>query len=334
MAFNQSNLQEIMKENEEILCAYSQYLNLFPRFITAEMVQDLAKECRISTHEAFLNLFTAACGLDTSLASHRKLERTYIRAGVTPLDPDLYATDTYCQTVRFPKKKLGKWELCYRDYAPYEPFASGDPILCADHREIPRIGYFEAPFSFPAVLENGVEWMTVTPNEIETMKSPIQNATGRVLTLGLGLGYFVFHVAQKPDVTSVTVVERDADVISLFQKFLLPSFPCQQKIHIIQADGIEYLEKEEIAKAYDSIFADIWHDPSDGLALYLKLKRIERKRSLPRMDYWIESSLLSALRRMVWERMQDPNSALQLTGIRESELLSDAFLRRLAEGIS
>ena len=48
------------------------------------------------------------------------------------------------------------------------------------------------------------------------------------------------------------------------------------------------------------------------------------------MEYWIEASLLSTLRGMVWERLQDPNTALKRENINESELLSNAFLRRLA----
>jgi len=326
----QSATPQIMKENRQILCAYSQYLNYNPRFLTAEMVTSLAMDCQIDTHEAFVNLFSAACGLDTSLPAHRTLERLYIRKGVARLDPAVYLRDPYTLAVSFPKQKMGKWELCHKSYAPYEPFAAGDPILTSDFREIPRLGYFEEAFSFPAVLENGVEWMTVTPNEIETMKVPIQNSHGRVLTLGLGLGYFAFHAAQKENVERVTVVERDPDVIQLFRQFLLPQFPNKEKIEIIEADALALMAQKDVAKHYDSIFADLWHDPSDGLPLYLQLRRIEKEKQLASVDYWIEASLLSTLRGMVWDRLQDGSSPLKLTNVKESELLSDAFLKTLA----
>lgn len=71
--------------------------------------------------------------------------------------------------------------------------------------------------------------MSVTPNEIETMRAPIARAHGRVLTFGLGIGYFAFMAASKADVESVTVVEREAAVIRLFTRLLLPQFPCAQK---------------------------------------------------------------------------------------------------------
>lgn len=41
--------------------------------------------------------------------------------------------------------------------------------------------------------------MTVTPNEIETMKPVIDKAFGRVLTYGLRVGYYVFMVSEKED---------------------------------------------------------------------------------------------------------------------------------------
>ena len=80
-------------------------------------------------------------------------------------------------------------------------------------------------FYFPAVLENGNEWMTVTPNEVETMKEAISQARGRVAAYGLGLGYFAFMASEKSDVTGVTVIERDEQAIRLFEEEILPQFP-------------------------------------------------------------------------------------------------------------
>jgi AraC-like DNA-binding protein len=60
--------------------------------------------------------------------------------------------------------------------------------------------------------------MSITPNEIVTMREPVARASGRVLTLGLGLGYYAYMVHLKEDVTDVTVVEREQAVIDLFEK--------------------------------------------------------------------------------------------------------------------
>jgi hypothetical protein len=63
--------------------------------------------------------------------------------------------------------------------------------------------------------------------------------------------------------------------------------------------------------------------------LYLRLKKYEKKAPDTRFDYWIEPSLLSVLRHMVYDRMTDKDSPLQLRGVAPETLLSDEFLRTL-----
>lgn len=328
-----SKLDAVMAQNELITYAYSRYLNRTPRLISADMVENLARDCAISSDDAFLSLFAAACGLEPDTTpSHRLLERDYLRTGVHRLDPTVYESDPYYQTVVFPDERLGKWEMCHHAYLPFEPFVCNHPTVTQALREIPQIGYFDREFRFPAILENGVEWMTVTPNEIETMREPIEKSRGNVLTLGLGLGYFAFCAAQKEEVKRVTVVERDPDVIALFKSHILPQFPNADKIEIVEADAFAFMENKETVSTYDYIFADLWHDQSDGLELYLRLRRIERKLSLAPcygFDYWIEPTLLSALRRMVYDKISDSSSPLALRGIDPAVLLTDEFLRTL-----
>lgn len=326
-------LQTVMHQNRIVTYAYSRYLNHTPRFLSPDMVESLARDCNVSHDEAFLCLFSAACGLETDTnAAHRAIERDYLRTGVRRLDPTVYQSDPYYRTVRFSNQKSGKWEMREGEYAPYEPFVCNHPVLTQNFREIPQIGYFGERFTFPAILENGVEWMTVTPNEIETMRAPIAAAHGNVLTLGLGLGYFAFCAAEKDGVSRVTVVERDADVIDLFSKFILPQFPHKDKIKIVKADAFDYL-KALTPDDFDYLFADLWHDQSDGLPLYLRLRRMEKAKGWKQTDYWIEPTILSSLRHMVYDKITDPDAPLQLQGIPIEEFLSDAFLKKLATDI-
>ena len=327
------DLHTVMAQNELITYAYSRYLNRTPRLISTDMVEDLARDCHLSVEDAFLSLFAAACGLEPDTTpSHRALERDYLRAGVRRLDPTVYENDLYYRTVSFSAQSLGKWEMCEHFYTPYEPFVCNHPTVTPDLREIPQIGYFDREFRFPAILEDGVEWMTVTPNEIETMRDPIAKSRGRVLTLGLGLGYFAFSAAQKPDVLHVTVVERNPDVIALFRSHILPQFPNADKIEIVKADAFAFMEHAETVSKFDYIFADLWHDQSDGLPMYMRLRRIERGLDTsPRygFDYWIEPTLLSALRHIVYDKLTDESAPLQLRGIDPALLLTDEFLRSL-----
>lgn len=330
---NQDTLQTVMHQNGLITYAYSRYLNHTPRFLTPDMVQGLSRDCNVSIEEAFLSLFSAACGLESDTnRSHRELERLYLRAGVQRLDPKVYQNDPYYRAIRFPTLKSGKWEMKESFYAPYEPFVCNHPVLTSDFREIPQIGYFSEKFRFPAILENGVEWMTVTPNEIETMRAPIAAAHGKVLTLGLGLGYFAFCASEKDSVESVTVIERDAEVIRLFEEHLLPQFPHREKLRILQDDAFSYLE-ELSPTQYDYMFADLWHDQSDGLPMYLRLCRIEKKKRFANVDYWIEPTLLSSLRHMVYDKITDPDAPMQLHGVPAEDFLTDDFLKRLAPDV-
>ena len=67
--------------------------------------------------------------------------------------------------------------------------------------------------------------MSLHPNEIETILPKAREARGRVLCLGLGMGYYLYHASLNPDVESVTAVERDPEINSWFTRSLLPLFP-------------------------------------------------------------------------------------------------------------
>ena len=325
-----SRLDAIMRNNDIVVSILSEYINNHPRFIDAPMVEDLARECHVSNHEAFCTLLSAACGLDTvDNPAHRALERQYLIPAIKKLDTAVYENDAYAKTVRFPNVTHGKWELCQHSYAPYEPFVRTHPVVTKDLCEIPQLGYFDVEFPFPAILENGIEWMTITPNEVETMREPIAKCRGRVLTLGLGLGYFAFHASEKPEVERVVVVERSRDVIEIFKTYLLPQFPNGKKIEIVEDDAFQYMQKEMPRGKFDYVFADLWHDASDGLEMYRKLKQYEILAPKTKFDYWIEPSLLSFLRHIVYRRITDKNEPLKLGGLSPETVLTDAFLRKL-----
>ena len=112
----------------------------------------------------------------------------------------------------------------------------------------------------------------------------------------------------------------------------MPQFPHREKITVIETDAIAYLQTLS-QDAFDTVFADLWRDQSDGLELYLAICRIEKQRGLRNVDYWIESTLLSSLRHMVWNRINDPHTPMNLHGADPRELLTDAFLKELAPSI-
>jgi len=217
---------------------------------------------------------------------------------IRELNPKTFANNPYYEAIHFGNKKKNNWELRQSSYEPFQGFVY-DEIIVKPHsnfKEITPFGFFKERFPYLEILENDKNWMSVTPHEILTMNAPIKEARGKVLTFGLGMGYYPFMASIKNDVKEVTVVEKDKNAISLFNEFILPQFPNKAKIKVIHEDA--FLFASTIAdKQYDSIFVDIWHLPLDGLFLYLPFKRIFRDFKETKISYWIEKSILALLRR-------------------------------------
>ena len=185
--------------------------------------------------------------------------------------------------------QAGAFELGYASYRPYELFVADDLRAYPDGAVLPVLGYFARPFAYPVLTENGREWMTATPNEINTIQPMAEAAHGHVLTLGLGLGYFAFHALLNPRVERVTAVERSADAIRLFRERILPAFPRPEHLTILQADAFPAAPALYRSGQYDFVFADLWHDAADGLPMYERLKQMEVPG--PEYRYWIEKTL-------------------------------------------
>lgn len=334
-------LETTRRRGFRLLDLYSNFLNLEPDFIKKELIDELVSDCGVSVLEAYTAVLAAAFDIDSDERDEDLIfEKEYLRPSVEMLDPSIYKSSSYIQKIKFPNVKRDRWEMRNSSYAPFEAFVCREITVEDGLKELPHIGFFTERFDFPAVFENGREWMTVTPNEIETMKKPIAEASGRVITLGLGLGYFAHQVSEKEDVTSVTVIERDESAISLFKEFILPQFDHKEKIEIIRADALDYLEKNDPEENFDFMFADLWHDSSDGLGLYIKLKSIEKKQKREEKSslirrYWIENSILSRLRWLIYSETVGNGSTNLAVSSYESltKLLSNESLASIAGDI-
>ena len=160
------------------------------------------------------------------------------------------------------------------------------------------LAMFKQDYIYPSICLYDTEWMSLNQHEIRTMEIPIQLARGKVLTLGLGLGYYAYMASLKEEVKEVHIVEMDLELIQLFNKYLLPLFPYPEKIHIHKADAFYFIKDIE-DKDYDFIFSDLWHNVSDGVPSYLKLKKQFNNFKYTQCSYWIENSILNYLRMLV-----------------------------------
>ena len=132
--------------------------------------------------------------------------------------------------------------------------------------------------------------MSITPNEVNTMEEDINNSFGNILVVGLGLGYFPYMSHLKKDVLSIDIIEIDKDIISLFKNEILDQFEYKSKINIINSDVYDYFSSNDLSK-YDYIYIDIWHDVSDGMKHYLRLKEYEKKYPNVKFRYWIYDTI-------------------------------------------
>ena len=289
-------LFSIFEDNFRITRLYADYLSIFPEIITEEMIRQL-EENGIEAKYAISALLSEIFALDTEEnEKDKRLFRNYILPSVKIIDAKKYTDNPYYKNVKLPDVSLGNWEFKNEAYAPFRAVICHDMILNDDFSEIPPLGFFKERFEFPAVLENGNEWMTLTPVDLDTCEDAIERSRGKVVTFGLGLGYFAYMASLKQDVESVTVVEKSEKVIELFEKYVLPQFSYPQKIRIVTCDAFEYAEKIMPTESFDFAFVDTWRDASDGAPMYEKMKKLEHLSRNTEFSYWIENFLISNLR--------------------------------------
>lgn len=203
--------------------------------------------------------------------------------------PQDFARNPYISAVRTPHARIGRFTLTETAYERGELFQYAMPELHAD-LVTPRLGFCTGRVRFPAIYEDDMPWMSVCPSEISSMRGPIDRAHGRVLVLGLGLGYYPFVIAQKKEVERIVIVERQSEIIALFQQHLLPQFPDREKITVVQADAYAYLDELE-PYLFDFCFADIWEGQQDGAPAYLRIREHEKRLPGTTFAYWIEEEI-------------------------------------------
>ena len=323
-------LAELREANNNAAWSMSEFINETPCAITERLMKDADPSGELPEEILYAAFMAGFCGIsedDTTI-------NEYFHDAVHCLETREYRDNPYLENIKFPDTATRHWKFTHYSYRPYEAFICNDIDIDKNLREVPQIGFFRERFAYPAVEQDGREWMAVKPSEIETIRAPIEEATGRVETFGLGLGYFAYTVSETPDVTSLDIVERSEEAIALFERHILPQFPNKEKFRIIRSDAFGFLNENMWQDArqerYDYAFIDLWHDTADGLEMYLKAKRIEHELHTSgmrtRFAYWVEKSLLSAYRRTVIEK----TIAECATEEEAMDRLSDDSLRRVA----
>lgn len=158
------------------------------------------------------------------------------------------------------------------------------------------LGYFDTDINLPVLKEHNRVWMSPAISEISSMKDGFEKGHGKCLTLGLGLGVLPYLWLLKTEVEGVTIVEFNKDVIDLFEKYIKPQFKTNKKLEIIHGNALDYFTEDFLNK-FNYVYVDFWESTEDGLEWYTKL--MEKKVTLPHIDYWIEDSILYSLKSII-----------------------------------
>lgn len=121
-------------------------------------------------------------------------------------------------------------------------------------------GYWGPPHAvenMAALRRGGDLWMSLTPLEVESQAIGIAAARGHVVIMGLGMGWAAAECALDPEVTAVTVIERDPEVIALHRELALferLDLGVGAKVRIVCSDALEWRPNGPV----DLLMPDIW----------------------------------------------------------------------------
>ena len=216
-----------------------------------------------------------------------------------------YNNNPYLKALKDLSFNKDGWSLKCKTLKAFSLFPKEEEYMMGSNYNLKmNIAFFDQDYFYPSISLYDQEWMSLNPYEIRTMEVPLQLVKGKVITLGLGLGYFAYMAHLKEEVKEVHIVEMDLELIKIFNEYLLPLFPYKEKIHIHKADAF-YFIKDIKDRDYDFIFSDLWHDVSDGLPMYLKLKSQFKDFTYTHCLYWIEDAILTYLKLLVIGVLKD-----------------------------
>ena len=235
--------------------------------------------------------------------------------------------NSYYQTIKDVELTSKSLKFITNTYEKNQLFIDNDVDSQAPmYEEKLSLAYTKEAFPYLALVEDNKIWMAIIPHEINTMKKAIERAHGRVLVLGLGLGYYPFMISQKLEVNDIIIIEKNQRIIDLFNQSIFNKFPHKNKIKIIKADAFSYLKTNHAD--FDYAFFDIYRDSND-FPFYLKAKQNEKHYPNLQIDYWLEDTMIAYLRRIAITALEEDFYQVQAEGESELDQLINTIKQKL-----
>ena len=125
-------------------------------------------------------------------------------------------------------------------------------------------------------------WMSNARDEVDSQTPHVATAFGHTVLMGAGMGIALFNLLSKPDVTRVTLIERDQLVIELLRQSTdFETWPGIGKLHIEIVDALAYLPNLPV----DHLYADIWATPGEPQSIP-DMQRIQANVRASRVGWW------------------------------------------------
>lgn len=140
-------------------------------------------------------------------------------------------------------------------------------------------------------------WMSLSAREIESQELGCRLATGNTVVMGLGMGWAAANAALRPEVTRVTVVELDPEVIGLIGELgIFAQLPPEAaaKIAVIRDDAMTWTPDEPV----DTLLADIWL-PLNGDDRVAQVRQMAANTGAKRVYFWGQEMVIARRARVL-----------------------------------
>jgi hypothetical protein len=188
----------------------------------------------------------------------------------------------------FPRQQAGVYEIITETSEYFQITSSSHAQLLGVEAVSLNFG---RPIDFHVLTGNGCGIMASDkPDEIYIQFIAFHKMRGRVLVGGLGLGMAANMIAAMPEVESVTVIEKEPDIIRLVDGNLDP------KVGVVEADVFEYVNQVR-RDQFDSAYYDTWYSTARrewGVSV-VPLYRASRRSGINILGAWGEHEMVSQL---------------------------------------
>jgi len=166
----------------------------------------------------------------------------------------------------------------------YRPASLGNWSL-KKVKQVAQFGYFQdwqGQGDIDVLYYAEQTWMSNARDEVDSQTPHVATAFGHTVLMGAGMGIALFNLLSKPDVTRVTLIERDPVVIELLRQSTdFESWTGIEKLRIEIADALAYIPNQPV----DHLYADIWATPGD-LQSIPDMQRIQANVRASRVGWW------------------------------------------------